>query len=289
MERFYKTGVTDGARTHNRWSHNPELCLLSYGHHKTRCKGADGPRLPSARNCSIGSERFALNLAFIERRWYAVSRSYAAHLLGGLTVTFRTLSRATILALGCLALPLSSGMAATSKPGHSGGVAKKHTHAPAHVAVPAGWPRFVMIPKLHVKAPVESLDLSKATPLHAPYRWGDVAWYSRGPRPGALGRASVYGHLDSTCCPAVFWHLKDLKPGDIAQVQYKTGNPLKFKVLWKQNYANNKLPMKFMFGPSREHGLVLITCSGVFHTDGTGYDHKLVVYARLLLPNGQLG
>src|SRR6266487_462848 len=25
--------VTDGARTHNRWSHNPELCLLSYGHH----------------------------------------------------------------------------------------------------------------------------------------------------------------------------------------------------------------------------------------------------------------
>jgi hypothetical protein len=26
-------GVTDGARTHNHWSHNPELCLLSYGHH----------------------------------------------------------------------------------------------------------------------------------------------------------------------------------------------------------------------------------------------------------------
>src|SRR5579859_7759316 len=26
-------GVTDGARTHNHWNHNPELCLLSYGHH----------------------------------------------------------------------------------------------------------------------------------------------------------------------------------------------------------------------------------------------------------------
>ena len=24
--------MTDGARTHNRWIHNPELCLLSYGH-----------------------------------------------------------------------------------------------------------------------------------------------------------------------------------------------------------------------------------------------------------------
>jgi hypothetical protein len=26
-------GVTDGVRTHNHWSHNPELHLLSYGHH----------------------------------------------------------------------------------------------------------------------------------------------------------------------------------------------------------------------------------------------------------------
>ena len=26
--------VTDGARTHNHWSHNPELHLLSYGHHR---------------------------------------------------------------------------------------------------------------------------------------------------------------------------------------------------------------------------------------------------------------
>src|SRR5579885_926750 len=26
-------GVTDGARTHNLWSHNPGLCQLSYGHH----------------------------------------------------------------------------------------------------------------------------------------------------------------------------------------------------------------------------------------------------------------
>jgi hypothetical protein len=44
-----------------------------------------------------------------------------------------------------------------------------------------------------------------------------------------------------------------------------------------------------MFGRNRQRGLVLITCSGVFHYDGTGYDHKLLVYARLILPSGQLG
>jgi hypothetical protein len=44
-----------------------------------------------------------------------------------------------------------------------------------------------------------------------------------------------------------------------------------------------------MFGRTHERGLVLVTCAGVFHRDGTGYDHKLIVYARLVLPNGTLG
>src|SRR5579884_2089 len=39
LHRAWQVGVTDGARTHNHWSHNPELCLLSYGHH-----GAPRPR-----------------------------------------------------------------------------------------------------------------------------------------------------------------------------------------------------------------------------------------------------
>ena len=26
-------GVTDGARTHDIWNHNPTLCQLSYSHH----------------------------------------------------------------------------------------------------------------------------------------------------------------------------------------------------------------------------------------------------------------
>ena len=31
---FLKSGVNDGARTHDRWSHNPELYQLSYAHHQ---------------------------------------------------------------------------------------------------------------------------------------------------------------------------------------------------------------------------------------------------------------
>jgi sortase (surface protein transpeptidase) len=148
---------------------------------------------------------------------------------------------------------------------------------------------MLSIPRLAVKAPVEANAFRTVNDLKAPYKWGDVAWYDKGPRPGDAGNADVVGHLDSTCCPAVFYQLKYLKPGDRVQVQYKTGKPLNFRVMWSHVYWDNQLPLKWIFGPNRQRGLVLITCSGVFHYDGTGYDHKLLVFARLILPSGQLG
>jgi hypothetical protein len=157
------------------------------------------------------------------------------------------------------------------------------------LTLPQGWPQRLVIPSIHVSATVESLAFTRPQDAKAPYNWGDVAWYDRGPRPGENGRANIFGHLDSTCCPAVFYLLKNLKAGNTVQVSYKKGKPLTFRVLWQATYANNKLPTKFLFGAVHERGLVLMTCAGAFHRDGTGYDHKLIVYARLVLPNGKLG
>jgi hypothetical protein len=150
------------------------------------------------------------------------------------------------------------------------------------VKVPQGWPKIVMIPKIGVHAQVESLAMNSAKDDHAPFRWGDVAWYNLGARPGDPGRALIYGHLDSTCCPAVFYQLKTLNRGDIVQVGYKNGNPLSFRVQWKGVYWNNRVPWKFVYATTKQRGVVLVTCAGVFHRDGTGYDHKLVVYATLV-------
>jgi len=179
---------------------------------------------------------------------------------------------------------LALGLTAFSVLGSSASAASSAT-----VTVPSGWPKSLTIQKIGVKAPVEGVDLAKASEFHAPAKWSDVAWYTRGPRPGEVGRATIYGHLDSTCCPAIFYKLKDLKAGDTVQVTYAKGRPLTFRVLWQGIFANTKLPIKFLYGGSTEHGLVLFTCTGVFRRDGTGYDHKLIVYARLVLPNGKLG
>jgi sortase (surface protein transpeptidase) len=154
---------------------------------------------------------------------------------------------------------------------------------------PAGWPRVMYIPKIAVSAPVESLAFNRSNDAHAPYKWGDVAWYDRGSKPGDSGNAAIFGHVDSTCCPAVFYQIQRLRAGDIVEVKYKSGPTLKFRVMWQQTYPNDHLPLKFIFGTfSGPRALSLVTCTGAFQLS-SGYDHKRVVYARLILPNGKLG
>ena len=88
----------------------------------------------------------------------------------------------------------------------------------------------------------------------------------------------------------MFWFLKDLKAGDVVEAAYKKGNPAIFRVMWSESYANLQLPIKFLFGASKQRAMVLVTCAGIFRGVAKGgYDHKLVVYARMILPNGKLG
>jgi len=155
--------------------------------------------------------------------------------------------------------------------------------------VPSGWPKQVSIPRLKVQASVESLTFRHAADLGAPHKWNDVAWYNLGPKPGDPGLATIFGHLDSTCCPAVFWSLGTLVPGDVVRVAYPGNRTLSFRVMWKHVYPSDALPTRWMFARSRQRGMALITCAGVFHRDGTGYDHKLLVYTRMVLPSGILG
>jgi len=192
--------------------------------------------------------------------------------------------RAFVLAtLGLLlcALPASAASNKNTKP-----IGKHHTPI---FLMPGGWPRTISIPEIKVNAKIEHLALTTQKGiLEAPFEWGDVAWYSLSARPGNVGHAIMFGHLDSTCCPAVFWNLKKLKVGQRIWIHYKS-KTLHFRIMWVKEYPNTHLPTKFMYGRTTQRGLILYTCAGVFHYDGSGYDHKTFVYARLVLPNGRLG
>ena len=165
---------------------------------------------------------------------------------------------------------------------------KKPAHRQPPI-VPPGWPKVLIVPRMSLTAGIEPIPLSKPSDYDAPRAWRDVAWYDRGYRPGDIGHSNIFGHLDSYCCPAAFYQLRLLQRNDPVEVRYRNGKVLTFRVQWQAIYPNDKLPASFLFGPARDRGLVLMTCTGIFHRDGTGYDHKLVVYARLVLPNGKLG
>ena len=155
--------------------------------------------------------------------------------------------------------------------------------------VPGGWPVALEVSRMGITAHIEDIALQLPSNAHAPFEWNDVAWNWLGPRPGEHGHATIFGHLDSYCCPAIFWHLRDLVPGDIVTVVYAHNKTVSFRVMWQKEYLNGDIPYNWMYTTHGQRGLVLATCDGDFHTDGTGYDHKLVVYARMIMPNGALG
>ncbi len=237
---------------------------MSYGHH-----GAQG--YSASRRTAEVYHIFRLHMGFTSRFYRDMMRS--VNIFAGGAMSRSALISSLVAGLMVVSATLGSASAST-KP-----------NSPASI-VPAGWPKTMAIPRMGVThAPIEYNAFTRAKDIDAPFKWGDVAWFDRGPRPGDQGRASIYGHLDSYTGPAVFYHLKYLRKGDKVTVTYKGGRTLTFVVQWSRLYPNNQMPTKFLYGRTTQRGMSLITCGGLFHRDGTGYDHKLVVYATLLMPS----
>jgi hypothetical protein len=195
-----------------------------------------------------------------------------------------------------LGLPLSLVHAASaSRPPSPYGPPAPHYSPPPHhpptgYHSPLGWPKGLAIPRLAIHATIDADPLVKSKPIDQQPPWEEVLWFSRGAKPGEPGRAFLVGHLDSTCCPAIFWNLHQLTPQDEIRIFYRKGM-LTFRVIWLHSYPDNAIPYRWMYFHHRndQRSLVLMTCSGLWHGPALGYDHRLIVFARLVLPGGRLG
>ncbi|GAC1636242.1 MAG: hypothetical protein NVS4B9_29440 [Ktedonobacteraceae bacterium] len=123
------------------------------------------------------------------------------------------------------------------------------------------------------------MDAPTSKAIHSPY-WTSVFWYAPGAAPGQGGNAVIAGHVDRVGGdPAIFWSLRSLTPGDTLSVLTLEGKSLHFMVKRVVTYpatAPGQDVIKAVFGPTNEHHLNLITCSGVW--TGSGYDARLVVF-----------
>jgi hypothetical protein len=163
-------------------------------------------------------------------------------------------------------------------PGRSGADARWGPPRPLTGAAVAQLPTRLRIPAIGVDTALEELDLGPDGALTAPTDFAQAGWYVRGPVPGDPGPAVLAGHVDSTHGPAVFYHLRELKPG--AQVLVDRGGQwFTFTVVDVQRYPKGKFPTARVYGPTPGAELRLVTCGGVFDRRAHSYEDNVVAYA----------
>lgn len=129
---------------------------------------------------------------------------------------------------------------------------------------------------------VESVGLDTENKMDVPRDSDNVGWYNLGAKPGQKGSVVMAGHLDKkTGEPAVFYHIKKLKPGDELKVTDSADKVFTYVVTQIKSYELSKFPLQEVFGSEDKARLNLITCEGTFDKNSDIYSHRLVVYSEL--------
>lgn len=141
-------------------------------------------------------------------------------------------------------------------------------------------PTSVVIPAIGVDAPCVELNLT-ADEVEVPEDFGDTGWWVQTRQPGEIGPAVIGGHVDSKSGPAVFFRLRDLRPGDEVTVRDDAGESRTFVVNQDPIQVDKyeRPPEVFGFGEGRPE-LRLITCGGDFNPSIGHYTDNIVVFCH---------
>lgn len=166
--------------------------------------------------------------------------------------------------------------------GHSVSAATASRVPGSPPAVPPGPPLHVRIPAIGVLAPLVPLGVNTDGTLEVP-QFEEAGWYAGGSRPGDPGPAVIAAHFDSTTGPAVFYRLKELKPGDVVHVGYRAGT-VTFSVRESRSFPKSRFPTHEVYGGTDGPALRLVTCDGTFDRKTRTYRSNLVVWADVISP-----
>jgi sortase (surface protein transpeptidase) len=151
--------------------------------------------------------------------------------------------------------------------------------APTGQPPPVARPTALTIPEIGVKTRLITLGLTAQGTVQVPPTTSVAGWYTRSPRPGAVGPAIILGHIDSYQGPGVFYRLVVLRPGDPIYVRRSDGSTVEFRVTGVQSYLKDHFPTQAVYGPTPDAELRLITCGGAFDSATGHYLSNIVVYA----------
>lgn len=152
---------------------------------------------------------------------------------------------------------------------------------PRTPSLPASNATHIEIPAIALDAEVVGVGKHPDGTLEVPSDYSKVGQYLLGPTPGELGPAIIDGHVDSYKGIAVFWRLRELKPGDSINIVRQDGKIAVFKVNAVEEYSQSAFPTEKVYGNINHAGLRLITCGGSFDLLTRHYNKNTVVYASL--------
>jgi len=152
--------------------------------------------------------------------------------------------------------------------------------------LPLSPPVRVEIPAIVVSSPLVPLGLNPDGTMQVPGDFQVAGWFTGGPQPGQLGPAVIAGHVDSRTGPAVFYRLRDLRPGDQIRVVRADRLVIRFEVESLASYSKQALPDEAVYGATTAPALRLITCAGTFDRARHSYRDNLVVSAVRVADGG---
>jgi hypothetical protein len=135
------------------------------------------------------------------------------------------------------------------------------------------------IPAIGVSSPLLRLGLNPDGTMQVPGDFQVAGWFTGGPQPGQLGPAVIAGHVDSRTGPAVFYRLRDLRPGDQIRVVRADRPVVRFQVESLASYPRRSLPDEAVYGATSTPAVHLIPCAGTFDRARHSYRDNQVVSA----------
>jgi LPXTG-site transpeptidase (sortase) family protein len=142
----------------------------------------------------------------------------------------------------------------------------------------ANYPATISIPAISLSDNVVRVGLTSDGAMDVPDgNTKNVGWYDGGTTPGDTGSAVMDAHVF-----AAFKNLRYLKVGGDIYVTMSSGKKLHFKVESSIVYPTASVPLEKLFNRDDGTYLNLITCAGHLTKDKSTYDHRLVVYAKLV-------
>jgi sortase (surface protein transpeptidase) len=148
----------------------------------------------------------------------------------------------------------------------------------------ASAPVRLVIPAIGVDTSLMSLGLKPDGTVEVPplKAGAPAGWYRNLRTPGEVGPAVLLGHVDTAHDgPAVFYRLRELRPGDVASVARADGTVAVFVVERVVEVPKTDFPTDDVYGPVGYPALRLVTCGGTFDHVRHEYRGNILVYARL--------